>query len=1068
MNEEDKLINVNLQIEQNKEDITIVQGFKLYLFEALYLIQQFHNRYKFIDILLTIFEFIQLMAFPMDKTFNETWGVHWVKTIGNYFRFTQLIYLWQRCTFILIAYILTCIYIIIFISVFIHVVIKSTKFISANIIKILVLIIQLQKILNIPFLRILFSVFSCKNDNLEIYSEIKCKSGVHYFLIILSIILVIFLKILTLILNTTLYEFGTNPDKLISGYSSSTNILLDIIELILVILYQFISHQMALCIITLIISILILIQFLKINPFSNEFTMKLYLSLYSLFCWSCILCIISIFLKDSKFRSGIVLLILGYPFILIIIYIKKLDFSNEKAFSLFFGKTRDGYNNLLEIEYFLKLEESLSEKLKTDKFKCLFLYISNYERKCTDKNCFLKSFLKIPLKTENFANLRIFLLQHAEILYKDAISRNYKNIKLRISFILFLIKKLNKIGRAKNELILINKFETNFECSFLIYKMQKYFKDKEETKIKDNNIEFSQSISYKLKSKEILTFIEKIIKKYISFWNMLLIPEWNNNNKFYKMSHLGEEIKSLNKNLGEHIKSLETWNLLEREITKLYVQYLKEIINNNEEAIKYNNQIIEEHQIKHDFDEINLFNFNYHELSKHEDYKYIIINYSKKNYNTINNISLSSCKLFGYTKEELIGSSSDILFPNLYNNDRKIFMKNKIEEFNQKLLIKNKKINSETWIDDYYAINKSKYLIQFKAKCSLIFTNEDKIFGIWNIISESKNIINDKRQELVYVLTNKDLFIQHFSSNAFKILQLNQNDANNNCNIANYMGILNENCNTKFESKNDEEESNISNRKNKNRRQSKYEKQENTKKYYNYLLKNTIKVIHWKNQDVSENSNIKSLKNINSTKFKNTSINYYINSLGKKSQNNEKTLNNTKTINQGFNFTSIYNFDINQFKYLSETNIKENKEEQKTNENIFYMKVNDIKYNEHKLGYIFIFKPFIKKSKEGKEENIINESKDIIKNFQENANTNLSEISLISFDEEKINSNKKQNILVAYNINIQNKDSFFKNIGNEKENQFTFNLNEMTFRQFKYENKKYNFYNILKEKAIKK
>ena len=93
------------------------------------------------------------------------------------------------------------------------------------------------------------------------------------------------------------------------------------------------------------------------------------------------------------------------------------------------------------------------------------------------------------------------------------------------------------------------------------------------------------------------------------------------------------------------------------------------------------------------------------------------------------------------------------------------------------------------------------------------------------------------------------------------------------------MRILNENCNTKFESKNDEEESNNSNRKNKNRRQSKYEKQENTKKYYNYLLKNTIKVIHWKNQDVSENSNIKSLRNINSTKFKNTSINYYINSL---------------------------------------------------------------------------------------------------------------------------------------------------------------------------------------------
>ena len=92
MNEENKLINIDLQIQQNKDNIDIAQGFKLYLFEALYLVQQYHGNYKFIEIILTIFEFLQLMAFPFDKVFNETWGVHWIKTIGNYFRFTQLPY----------------------------------------------------------------------------------------------------------------------------------------------------------------------------------------------------------------------------------------------------------------------------------------------------------------------------------------------------------------------------------------------------------------------------------------------------------------------------------------------------------------------------------------------------------------------------------------------------------------------------------------------------------------------------------------------------------------------------------------------------------------------------------------------------------------------------------------------------------------------------------------------------------------------------------------------------------------------------------------------------------------
>ena len=558
MDKEDQIINIVLQIEQYKENIISTKSFKSHLLETLFLIQQFQGNYKFIEILFTIFEFIQLMSFPFDKTFNETWGTYWVKTIGNYFRFTQLIYLWQRTTFIFISYILTCLYIIIFISIFIRILFKSKKTELIKIIKLLELMILFQKVLNIPFMRILFSVFSCKNVFTEIYSEIKCKSGFHYFFIFISVILIIIHKIITLIFNTTLYEFGFESDKLITGYSSSANVLLDIIELILIISYQFISHRMTLSLISLFISLLILIHFLVIHPFSNEFTIKFYLSLYALFCWTCILCTISIFLDDSEFKSGIILLFIGSLFILIIIFITNFDFSIEKIFAFYFNKIRDGYNNILDIDYFLKLEESLSKKITTDKFKFLFSYISNYERNCVDKNCYLKAFLKTPLKTENFENLGIFLLQHAEILYKEAISKYPNNIKLRISYILFLIKKLNKIGKAKRELIIINKLEANLECSFLIYKIKKYFDDEEKMRIFNNKIEFNQSLSYKLKSKEIIDLIETIINKYISFWNMFLNSDWKKNQEFIKIIKIGEEITYLNNNLKNGIKSLET------------------------------------------------------------------------------------------------------------------------------------------------------------------------------------------------------------------------------------------------------------------------------------------------------------------------------------------------------------------------------------------------------------------------------------------------------------------------------------------------------------------------------
>ena len=228
---------------------------------------------------------------------------------------------------------------------------------------------------------------------------------------------------------------------------------------------------MALAIITLLFSIILLINFLIIQPYSSGFTMKLYLLLYAYFCWSCIICIASILLKNSNFRSGIVLLILGYPLILIIISQKESDFSFDKYFSLYSSNSNGGYNSLLKIEYFLKLEDSLTEKMKTREFKILFSYITDYEEKCIDPDCYLKRFMKMQFKQENFEALRILLLQHAEFLYKNSILKYPNDIKLRIGYILFLFKKLNKKLKGKNEIILLNKFETNFECSFLIYKL---------------------------------------------------------------------------------------------------------------------------------------------------------------------------------------------------------------------------------------------------------------------------------------------------------------------------------------------------------------------------------------------------------------------------------------------------------------------------------------------------------------------------------------------------------------------------------------------------------------------
>ena len=864
----DKLININLQVAATKDELIPLKGFKLYLFEALYLIQQYYGRYKFWGIIFLIIEFIQLIAFPLDKIFDESWGNYWVNTIGNFVRYFQLTFIWRGSTiFFIIIYIIVCIYVINLLSLFLYIITKSKTTVSAHIIKFLVLIFEIQNILNIPILRTLFSVLLCKNDILEVMPEVKCYSGIHIFLIIFSVILIIINKLIVIIFHSTLYEFGVNSNKLKSGYSSANEVLYDLTKLIIIMIYQFIPHPMALAIITLLFSIILLINFWRTQPYSNGFTMKLYLILYTFLCWSCVICIASILLKNSNFRSGIVLLILGYPLIISVICLKDWDFSFDNYYSLFSSDFRNGYDSLLEIEYFLKLEDSLAEKINTKESKMLFSYIINYEDKCTDSDCYLKKFMKMQFKQENFEALRILLLQHAELLYKKSILKNPNDIKLRISYILFLFNKLNKKLKVKNEIILLNKFETNFECSFLIFKLQKKLNEEKDEK-KDDITKYdkqdhlSSFISAKEASKKIINMIENIVNNYISFWNTMLVHDWSKSVYFIKMNEIVENIKSLNAELNQKIKSLESWNLLDQDTIKIYIQYLKEIINNNEKANIFNNKISEEEESKHSYEEVNLYELNYKEMSKNEDYKYIIIDLSK---NKIINVSLPVCKIFGYSKADLINRPLDILFPEIFNSNRKNFFAKKIDDYKKKLLTSNKKINSETWIDNNFGIDYGKFLIQVKLKWFINSIDDEKIYGIGNILHENKKIISDKEQEVVYVLTDRNLIIQHFTSNAQKILMLNNNYVMNNYNISNFITELNEYLIKEFETRaeKEKEESHVSQVKNRNlkRRKTKYIKSDILKKN-NYLEPNSVKVIHWKTNEITKsNNNIKNSNN---------------------------------------------------------------------------------------------------------------------------------------------------------------------------------------------------------------
>jgi PAS domain S-box-containing protein len=156
-------------------------------------------------------------------------------------------------------------------------------------------------------------------------------------------------------------------------------------------------------------------------------------------------------------------------------------------------------------------------------------------------------------------------------------------------------------------------------------------------------------------------------------------------------------------------------------------------------------------------------------MSKNEDYKYIIISCSLSNFYTIFNLSSSTCPIFGYTKEELIGRPFDILLPEIYCSNHRQMLQNKLDEFKKKLLIKNVKMRSDSWIEDSFGRNKMKYLVHYKVRWTLVSSEEEIIYGIGKIITESKTL-QALEQDIVYVLTDKELIIQSFTPNGPKLL----------------------------------------------------------------------------------------------------------------------------------------------------------------------------------------------------------------------------------------------------------------------------------------------------------
>ena len=324
-----------------------------------------------------------------------------------------------------------------------------------------------------------------------------------------------------------------------------------------------------------------------------------------------------------------------------------------------------------------------------------------------------------------------------------------------------------------------------------------------------------KKIEYDKLSEKFKEDLIQVSSLYYEFWNILNKYHVQGIEDFDKMKSIGKEIAILNNSIEKKFDILHNVKGDDANLLLLYSGFTKYILG---DKTKYENlknilsSISNVDKIK-DF-EIDYTNFDIKYYSDSDEYKYMIISAEVENFGNILCISHGAAKIFGYSRQELIGKKFWILLP--YISGKEFY--DYLLKHTNKLKIKfyealgNKK-EYLPQIDELFinAKDKSKYLIPVYIKMMFVQTEESDQAYIMNLsyledinLNKMNDIFNlgsifnpnKQKEEKLYkyciILTDINFIIQTFTANCQEHLGLNTHSMNSNIDLTQFISEFKE------------------------------------------------------------------------------------------------------------------------------------------------------------------------------------------------------------------------------------------------------------------------------------
>jgi hypothetical protein len=155
---------------------------------------------------------------------------------------------------------------------------------------------------------------------------------------------------------------------------------------------------------------------------------------------------------------------------------------------------------------------------------------------------------------------------------------------------------------------------------------------------------------------------------------------------------------------------------------------------------------------------------------------------------------MNICKIFGYSKNEIIGQNIKFLLPKLFRKKNDLLTP---QQYEKHILTIFNDINTkkayfpDIMRKDLYGITKMRFLIELKLNIYFVKTEENKLVYIMEILNynpKKLDLINNFNNNSKFcILTDDNFIIQSFTSNCYEYLKLNDEYIDSNVNIMNFI-----------------------------------------------------------------------------------------------------------------------------------------------------------------------------------------------------------------------------------------------------------------------------------------